>query len=182
MPRLFTGLEVPAAIGARLATQRGGLPGARWIEPENYHVTLRFLGDIDDAVAEDVIAALAEARPRDPVPIALDAVDAFGGERPRALYARVVPHPDLMDLQAEHERLVRQAGIAPETRKFTPHVTLARLKRSVDALAVADCLTQIGTPPRLEYRAARAVLYAARASTGGGPYVVEAAYPFGDEG
>ena len=47
MPRLFTGLEIPAEIGQTLSSLRGGLPGARWIDPENYHVTLRFIGDID---------------------------------------------------------------------------------------------------------------------------------------
>ena len=47
MPRLFTGLEIPAEIGQTLSNLRGGLPGARWIDPENYHVTLRFIGDID---------------------------------------------------------------------------------------------------------------------------------------
>jgi RNA 2',3'-cyclic 3'-phosphodiesterase len=179
MPRLFTGLEVPPEVGAVLATLRGGLPGARWVELESYHVTLRFLGDIDDDLAEDVVAALGEARPRDPVAVALDAVDAFGGDRPRALYARVVPDPALMDLQAEHERLVRRAGAVPETRRFTPHVTLARLARRTHPADVAQTLALLGTPPRLAYAATRAVLYSARASTGGGPYVVEAAYPFG---
>ncbi len=178
MPRLFTGLAVPSEIGAALATLRGGLPGARWIEPESYHVTLRFIGDIDDDLAEEVVALLAEARPREPVPIALDAVAAFGGDRPRALCARVVPDAALLDLRDEHERLVRRAGVDPETRRFTPHVTLARLPRSVHAPAVADCLAEIGTLPPLAYRAERAVLYSARASTGGGPYLVEAAYPF----
>ena len=49
MPRLFTALEIPAAIGEQLALLRGGLPGARWVEPANYHVTLRFIGDVDGA-------------------------------------------------------------------------------------------------------------------------------------
>ena len=51
MPRLFTGLEIPSDVGQSLATLRGGLPGARWIDPENYHVTLRFIGDVDDTIA-----------------------------------------------------------------------------------------------------------------------------------
>ena len=48
MPRLFTGVELPPDIGQALASLRGGLPGARWIDPENYHLTLRFIGDVDD--------------------------------------------------------------------------------------------------------------------------------------
>ena len=59
MPRLFTALEIPPDIGQALAMMRGGLPGARWIDPENYHLTLRFIGDIDSALARD-IASVSE--------------------------------------------------------------------------------------------------------------------------
>ena len=57
MPRLFTGLEIPREVGTTLSLFRGGLPGARWIDPENYHITLRFIGDIDDRLANDIAAA-----------------------------------------------------------------------------------------------------------------------------
>ncbi len=128
MPRLFTGLEVPADIRHKLSQYRGGLPGARWVEPDNYHVTLRFIGDIDDAMAREVFAVLGEGRRRGPVAVSIDRLASFGGERPRALFARIEPTPDLQDLQAEHERLMRRVGLPPEKRKFTPHVTLARLR------------------------------------------------------
>jgi len=58
MPRLFTGLEVPKEIGDALSMLRGGLPGARWVDPENYHITLRFIGDIDDRLASDIASLL----------------------------------------------------------------------------------------------------------------------------
>ena len=58
MPRLFTGLEIPPQVAQSLAMMRGGLPGARWIDPENYHLTLRFIGDIDDALARDIASLL----------------------------------------------------------------------------------------------------------------------------
>ena len=57
MPRLFTGLEIPREVGQTLSLLRGGLPGARWIDPENYHITLRFIGDIDDRLAHDIALA-----------------------------------------------------------------------------------------------------------------------------
>ena len=56
MPRLFTGLEIPKALGETLSLLRGGLPGARWIDPENYHVTLRFIGDVDDDIADEPVS------------------------------------------------------------------------------------------------------------------------------
>ena len=58
MPRLFTGLEIPAEVGQTLSNLRGGLPGARWIDPENYHLTLRFIGDIDGASANEIASLL----------------------------------------------------------------------------------------------------------------------------
>ena len=178
MPRLFTGLEIPPEIAERLSFFRGGLPGARWIEPSDYHITLRFLGEIDDVVAADLDAGLAEARARPAFSVTLDGLASFGGDRPRAIYASVVPSPDLIELQEEHERIARRAGAAPERRKFTHHVTLARLNREAGPEAVARTLTQAGVFPRLTFTARRAALFSARTSRGGGPYLVEAAYPF----
>ena len=62
MPRLFTGLEIPAEIGQTLSMLRGGLPGARWIDPENYHLTLRFIGDVDDRPAHEIASLLIRAK------------------------------------------------------------------------------------------------------------------------
>lgn len=175
MPRLFTALEVPDDVGAALATYRGGLSGARWIDVENYHITLRFLGDIDEETAQDTALALGKIR-RGPFDVAIEGLDAFGGGRPRAVIARVAPTPAIVELQAEQERLVRRAGLPAESRKFAPHVTLARL-RDASPRAVADYLGLRGGPARLYFRADRFVIYSSRDSVGGGPYVVEAAYP-----
>ncbi len=178
MPRLFTGLEIPPEIGAALAGLRGGLPGARWVDPANYHVTLRFIGDIDEALASEIYALLGDARRRGPLQITLDELASFGGARPRAIFARVTPTPELLELQAEQERLMRRVGLAPETRRFTPHVTLARM-RDASSLDVADYIAMRGRFPKLAFTARRFVLFSARESIGGGPYVVEAAYPLG---
>src|ERR1700749_3817931 len=122
MPRLFTGLEIPAALGQSLSLLRGGLPGARWIDPENYHVTLRFMGDVDDDIAQEVDWLLGQMR-RKSFELHLDGLQSFGGRKPRALVAAVAPSQTLMELQAEQERLMRRVGLDPETRKYPPHVT-----------------------------------------------------------
>jgi 2'-5' RNA ligase len=179
MPRLFTALEVPGDVSERLSVLRGGLPGARWIDVENYHVTLRFLGDVDDRTANDA-AELLDTIAREPIDVSIGDLDVFGGTRPRSIIAKVKPSPQLLDLQAEHERILRRAGLPPETRKYTPHVTLARL-RDVTPRAAADWLATRGGAPRLDYEAKRFVLFSSRASTGGGPYVLEEAYPLGHE-
>ena len=174
MPRLFTGLELPAEIAGEIALARGGVPGARWIAPADYHITLRFLGDVDLGVAHDVAETLAEIR-RPPLAVRFDGLSWFGGDRPRALVARVRPDPPLIELQAEQERRMRRVGLEPETRKFTPHVTLARLRR-VKARAVADYLDSRGALGAEDFIAERFALFSSRDSVGGGPYVVEAAY------
>ena len=178
MPRLFTGLEIPAEVVGRLSAFSGGLPGARWIDEDDLHITLRFFGDVDIDTANAVHALLEEARPRALLPIELDGLAIFGGAKPRAVYVSVASNPELADLQAEHERIARHAGLDPEPRKFTPHVTLARLNRSTGPEAVAHYLGQAGVFSRVSFTAERTALFSARASRGGGPYVVETVYPF----
>jgi RNA 2',3'-cyclic 3'-phosphodiesterase len=178
MPRLFTGLAVPQAVADSLKAYQGGLPGARWIEPGDFHVTLRFIGDIDATVADDVVEALSGMRARPALTVTLDGLGLFGGEKPRALYVSTVADPALMELQAEQERLVRRAGVEPERRKFTPHITLARLRRDATPEAAAMYLSQAPVFPPLTFDVDRVTLFSARESTGGGPYVAEAEFPF----
>jgi 2'-5' RNA ligase len=175
MQRIFTGLELPLDVAQSLAMLRGGLPGARWIDPEDYHVTLRFIGDVDDTLAREVALLLGKVS-RPPLELRLDGLSSFGGRRPRAVIATLAQTPALMELQAEHERLMQRAGLEPEGRKFTPHVTLARLRNS-SSRQVAEYLTTRPFLAPLSFRVTRFVLFSARASVGGGPYVVEAAYP-----
>jgi len=175
MPRLFTGLEVPREVADALATQRGGLPGARWIDPENYHLTLRFIGDIDDAMAREIALMLGQVKRRG-FELRFDGLSSFGGRRPRAVIAAVAPAAPLIELQAEHERIMQRVGLEPEGRKFSAHVTLARLRDS-SSRQVADYLATRGPLNFLSFRVSRFVLFSSRASVGGGPYVVEAAYP-----
>jgi 2'-5' RNA ligase len=178
MPRLFTGLEIPPEIGRSLAMLRGGLPGARWIDPEHYHVTLRFIGDIDAALAHEVASLLGRVR-RGAFELHVDDLHSFGGRKPRSVVATLAAAPALMELQAEHERLLQRMGLEPEGRRYIPHVTLARLRES-SSRQVADYLAMrapFRSPP---FTVSRFVLFSSRASVGGGPYVVEAAYPLKD--
>ena len=175
MPRIFTAIEIPADVAQMLTFLRGGLPGARWIDAENYHLTLRFIGDIDVTVAQDV-ASLLDRVNRSAFELRLEGVSSFGGRKPRAVVANVAPSSSLMELQAEHERLMQRVGLEPEGRKYTPHVMLARLRNS-SSRQVADYLSDHGSFRSTPFRVERFVLYSSRASVGGGPYVVEEAYP-----
>ena len=175
MPRLFTAVELPPDIAFSLSLLRGGLPGARWVDPENYHITLRFIGDIDEPTADEVADALMRvSRPR--FNVALEGLGCFGARRPNAVWAGVKPSPALRELQAEHERLMQRIGLEPERRKFMPHVTLARMKNGSqpDVAAYLALRGGFATP---SFPVGRFVLLSSRASKGGGPYVMEEAYP-----
>ena len=175
MPRLFTGVEIPSEIGLALSMLRGGLPGARWIDPENYHLTLRFIGDVDDVTAHEVAELLGRVK-RGGFELHMEGLTSFGGRKPRAVVAQVAPAQALIEAQAEQERLMQRIGLEPEGRKFTPHVTLARL-RDASSFAVADYLSARGYFRTAPFRISQFVLFSSRNSVGGGPYVVEASYP-----
>ncbi len=175
MPRLFTGVEIPDGIAERLSYLRGGLPGARWISTGNYHLTLRFMGDIDMIAAEAIAEALSRVR-RMTFSLRITGVSTLGTRKPHAIVARVEPSAPLTELQAEHERLMQRIGLPPEGRKYTPHITLARL-RHANARDIADYLTLRGGFSTGPVEVDRFVLFSSRDSVGGGPYVIEEAYP-----
>jgi RNA 2',3'-cyclic 3'-phosphodiesterase len=176
MPRLFTGLEIPRDVAFALSLKRGGLAGARWIDTENYHITLRFIGDVDGRTADDVYDGLDRLSNSMAFDIKLSHLGAFGGDKPRALYAGVEMNSALTQLQAAQERVLQRIGLEPEGRKFVPHVTLARL-RGGSAGEVAQFIAMSGRFSPLTFPVGRFVLFSSRDSVGGGPYLVEQAYP-----
>lgn len=164
MPRLFTALAVPADIAASLVTMRGGLMGARWIEAQDMRITLRFIGDVlphDARMIDDELRFIL----RSCLTINIDDVSVFGSARPHALIARVHLSPALADMQAEQERIMRRLGFAPELRKYTPHVTLARLKGTT-ADELAFYLAQCGLFAKRSFVASRLLLMSSRQSLG----------------
>jgi RNA 2',3'-cyclic 3'-phosphodiesterase len=175
MPRLFTALEIPRDAAMSLSLLRGGLPGARWIDVENYHLTLRFIGDIEGHVADEIANALDRVR-RPSFSLTLSGVGAFGSRKPHAVWAGTAPSPDLNALQAEIERICQRIGIPSDPRKFMPHVTLARLRNSSPA-DVAHYLSARGNFAAMPFKVGRFVLMSSRDSVGGGPYVIEEAWP-----
>jgi RNA 2',3'-cyclic 3'-phosphodiesterase len=175
MPRLFTALEVPRDAALSLSLLRGGLPGARWIDAEYYHITLRFIGDVDSHTADDVAYALDRVQ-RSAFSVNLNGVGAFGGKKPHSVYAAVTQSAELILLQNELERICQRLGLDADPRKFTPHVTLARLKNTSPEQA-AQYLSGRGDFSALPFKAARFVLMSSKDSVGGGPYIIEEAYP-----
>lgn len=175
MPRLFAGLEIPDDVRAMLARLTAPLPGAKWIDSRNYHLTLRFAGDIDNPTAREFADQLARIDLRC-FSMRLKGLGVFGGADPHSLWAGVEAGPELGDLARASERAARLAGLKPEQRTFHPHVTLARLKYTRND-AVARLLGRHATFHSPEIFVGRFVLFSSKPSVGGGPYVVEDAFP-----
>jgi 2'-5' RNA ligase len=126
--RLFAALAVPDDVAHRLSAVQRGVGGARWSPRENMHITLRFFGDVKEDQGEDLDAALEEvARAHAGFDMRLRGVGFFGGVEPRVLFAAAAPNRALSALAEGCERAARRAGLTPDARKFTPHVTLAYL-------------------------------------------------------
>ncbi len=175
MPRLFAALEIPREASLSLSLLRGGLPGARWIDVENYHITLRFIGDVDGRTADDIVNALDKIR-RPEFSLRLQGIGSFGSKKPHSIWAGVSQTPELMALQAEIERICQRLMLPPDPRKFKPHVTLARLK-SARGADVVPYLSGRGNFSTLPFLADRFVLLSSRDSVGGGPYLTEEVFP-----
>lgn len=151
MVRLFVGVELPEDVRERVAALCGGVPGARWISPENMHLTLRFIGEVAGGEADDIYYALAAVRPR-AFNISLTGVGHFDtGSEVRALWVGVERNAELMALRARVESALVRMGLPPEGRRFTPHVTLARLRDTplhrVSAFLAHNSLFRAGPIP-----------------------------------
>ncbi len=193
MPRLFTGLTLPASIQDQLCLMKGGIASARWIEPDDLHLTLRFFGDMDPASASELASALDHIRPA-PFTLRLGDLGFFGGKSPRMVWIGAHPSEPLSALQQAHEMLAQRLGYPPEKRKYTPHVTLARLRGgpvetvmsyiSQHNLSSHKNILQDGEVDELQgtdllsFEVSSFALFSAKSSTGGGPYVIEERYDF----
>jgi RNA 2',3'-cyclic 3'-phosphodiesterase len=125
--RLFVALSLPHALRTRLSFLGGGLPGVRWVPPENYHVTLRFIGELPGYRAEEVDHALSGLKAPG-FHLQLAGVGTFEkAGRVASLWVGVERNPALDHLQAKVETALQRAGVERERRRFQPHVTLARL-------------------------------------------------------
>mgnify|MGYP002714571703 CR=1 FL=1 len=135
--RLFVALDLPASLRERLSWMARGLPGARWVPPENYHVTLRFVGEVPGYQAGEIDEALAGIRAPG-FTLRLAGVGVFHkGAKASALWAGVERSPALDHLQTKVETALQRIGLEPERRRFAPHVTLARVDGAAEAKLAA---------------------------------------------
>lgn len=177
MIRLFVALEIPQKVRAMLAAMQAGVPGARWMAPEQMHLTLRFIGEVDGAMATGIDDALSGIRAPG-FEMELAGVGEFGGKKPRALWAGVRANEALVHLQRKIESALQRLGLEAETRKFTPHVSLARLKETPRG-HVMDFLTDHALFASGPLEVEQFVLFSSRLGSNGSIYRPERVYALG---
>ncbi|MDA8230898.1 MAG: RNA 2',3'-cyclic phosphodiesterase [Magnetospirillum sp.] len=175
MIRLFAGIPLDPQVAERLASLAAGIPGARWIEARNLHLTLRFIGDVDEGLAHDLHDALADIA--SPVfDLTVENFGTFGAKRPHTLWAGIVREPALERLRDKIESVAVRAGLPPEPRKFMPHVTLARLEDSpvgrIQEFIARNSPFRAGPTPVANFTLFRSYL-----SRSGAEYELVAEYP-----
>ncbi|MDD2867667.1 RNA 2',3'-cyclic phosphodiesterase [Neomegalonema sp.] len=179
MIRSFIALPLPVRIAADLEALRAPVPEARWVAPQNLHLTLAFLGEQHPHALEDADLALSAIRA--PVlELRLEGVGLFGGDKPTALYAALAENPDLRRLQAKVERALRQAGVKFESRNFTPHVTVAWLGRKAPRHRLISWLEGFALHRSPAFAVEEFALYRSEMGTGGSVYEAMREYPLGE--
>lgn len=153
---------------------QSGLKDARWIESQNFHITLRFCGDIELQVARELAQQLERVN-TEPFEVQLSDLNVFGKSKPHSIYAGVKSNLHLTEMQSSVEHICQKVGMPADQRKFTPHVTLARI-RGLKTEEVAKYLSQRGLFQSKSFLVDRFKLYSSRNSIGGGPYVCEETY------
>ena len=128
MYRLFVAIDLPENVKQELSGLCFGIPGARWVPEEQIHLTLRFIGEVDGGVFRDIQEALGDIR-TDPFEIWVKGVGFFPPRKtPRVIWVGVEPHDKVIVLRNRVESTLVRLGLEPERRKFSPHITLARLR------------------------------------------------------
>ena len=174
MQRLFLALSIPDDVAASLATLQFGVPGARWQNRAQLHLTLRFVGELDGLQARalhDVLTLIDAPE----FTLALHGVGEFGGKRPAAVWVGVRQSDALLHLQRKIETAIQRAGFPADRQRFTPHVTLARL-RGTQPGHVMDYLTDHALYSSRPFTSGAFILYSSLLTSDGSIYRAEQAY------
>lgn len=176
--RLFVALRPPRPVRDLLLAAMHGIAGARWQNDEQLHLTLRFIGEVDHHQAEDIAAALG-ALHAPGIAARIAGVNLFERQgRPHMVWAGVEPHDALAALHRKVDQLLARVGVAPETRAFLPHITLARLNRGSGPVASFLALNSDLSSPPFEF--GHVTLYESEMGHGGSRYHPVARYPLGE--
>ena len=176
MPRLFVAIDLPDDVKRDLERLCAGVPGTNWLSLPQFHLTLRFIGQVDGALFTDVAAALAGVG-GEGFTISLAGLGFFGrGRKIHTLWVGVRAGPGLLALRGRIEARLGALGLEPEHRKYKPHVTIARLK-NISESRLADYLTAHGGFVSDHFTVTSFALFSSFLSHNGAIYSIENSYP-----
>ncbi len=173
--RLFVALPIPQTVAQSIMLIQGGVPGARWQSREQLHLTLRFIGEVggrETAMLDDALAGIEAPA----FALQLHGVGQFGNKLPHTLWAGMRKSEALEHLQRKVDNAIRRVGQPKDAHKFTPHVTLARL-RNPDGAKMIEWLTYNALDTSAEFPVDAFHLYSSRLTSDGSVYAVERKYP-----
>ncbi len=176
MHRLFVAIEPPSNIREQLLGLMGGIPGARWQQDAQLHLTLRFIGEVDRHQAEDIAAALGSVR-HSKFEIALLGIGSFGKRGKGALWAGVTPQDELKALHKKVDQACMRVGVPPDSRTYHPHITVARLGRA--AGPVEPFIARWAGLSSASFVVNGLCLYESRLGSEGASYDIIERYPLG---
>ena len=175
MHRLFVAIRPPETFREILLDLMEGVPDLRWQQDEQLHLTLRFIGEVERPMAEDIAAELGRIR-FEPFTLALSGVGKFEKHRHGTLWAGVAPKDPLKALNAKVERACQSAGLEPERRAYHPHITLARWKgRAAGLERFVERHASLTSEP---WDVDEFILYESRLGREGAHYEAVERYPF----
>lgn len=175
--RLFIAIRPPLSIRDALRGMASGVPGARWQNDEQLHCTLRFIGEVDHHRAEDAAAVLGNIR-HAPFDLRLGRYGTFDRDgRIDTLWVGVTPGDDIRALHHKVDRALGTIGVAPDSRAYLPHITLARFARG--AGVSPDVVCDLPPLPALAFRVEDMRLYESQLGSSGATYEAIARYPLG---
>lgn len=179
--RLFVAIELPDDLKTALGRLRTDVPGARWVPPEQLHLTLAFLGEVE----EETVGKLGELLSlihTPPFQLSFSGTGCFPSRRrPRVLWAGLDPNPRLLRLAAGVHGAVLACGIPQEERPFSPHITLARLK--FPAAREVDAFLDMPQKPELPSFSVREItLFQSRLTQHGAVHIPVRTFPTADAG
>lgn len=180
MPRLFVAVDLPAEIRERLSSLCCGLPGARWVEPDQMHLTLRFIGDVDGGMFKRIREVLADVH-SEPFWMRLDGIGFFPPRgNPRVVWAGISKNDQLIQLRNRIESVLVRKGLEPEGRKYSPHITLARLKNTPGS-RIGAYLAHNGLFATEEFLITEFLLYSSVLNAKGAKHYIEEAYSLNEQ-
>jgi RNA 2',3'-cyclic 3'-phosphodiesterase len=175
MFRLFIAIDLPADVKEKLMYIGGGVPGARWLEQDQLHLTVRFIGEVDGGVFDDILNALKEVR-SEPFEMKLKGVGHFPPRKdPEVIWVGVEKNDHLLQLRNRVESALSRVGIERDKRKFAPHIAIARL-RNTHASRVGWFISEYALFELEPFPVTEFNLYTSVLSSNGAQYQLEANY------